>query len=56
MKKNIFITLVSFFVISLVFSGCIEHRYYRDNKHHSRNYYERRHMSVPVGIEFDIHK
>lgn len=56
MKKIIIPTMFTLFVISFIFSSCVEHRYYKQNKHHSYGYYERRHMKVPVGIEIEIHK
>jgi hypothetical protein len=56
MKKNIVTSLITLFVVSFIFSACAEQRYYRHNNHHSSGYYERRHMTVPVGIEFEIHK
>ena len=42
-------------LFSVLFSSCVEHRYYRTNHHHSRSYYERRHMPPPAGVDIEIH-
>jgi hypothetical protein len=56
MKTKIVTSVITLFLIGFFFSSCMEQRYYRQNNHHSRGYYERRHMTVPVGIELEIHK
>lgn len=48
-------SIVALIVITLIFSSCVEERYYRQHERHSREYYEHRHMEVPVGVEFRIH-
>jgi hypothetical protein len=55
MKNTILKSVVGLALIALIFSSCAEQRYYRKNNRHSREYYERRHEQVPVGIEFRIH-
>jgi hypothetical protein len=45
----------SILLITLIFSSCVEERYYRKHDRHSREYYEHRHMEVPVGVELRIH-
>ena len=55
MKKFILKPVLGLAFVALIFSSCAEQRYYRKNNRHSREYYERRHEQVPVGIEFRIH-
>ncbi len=42
----------------LLFSGCVEHRYYQEHNRHSDDYYHRRHMDPPhgAGVDIDIHR
>jgi hypothetical protein len=56
MKNNILKPVFGLALLVLIFSSCAEQRYYKhNNNRHSREYYERRHEPVPVGIEFRIH-
>jgi PBP1b-binding outer membrane lipoprotein LpoB len=41
MKKNFLSAVVLVLVIAFFTSGCVEHRYFRENKHHSPKYNER---------------
>jgi hypothetical protein len=52
MKKNIVNTIIITLVIVFAFSGCVEHRYYRQNNSHSKKYYQRNpHRTPPPGID-----
>jgi hypothetical protein len=55
MKNNILKSVFGLAFIMLILTSCAEQRYYKHNNRHSREYYERRHETVPVGIEFRIH-
>lgn len=56
MKKNIVKSVMAILLLSFIFSGCMEQRYYRQNNRHSSRYYEKRHMQAPRGVEIELHK
>ena len=54
MKKNVFNAAVLLLVLAFIATGCAEQGYYRQNHRHTDGYYQRRHMTPPVGVELDI--
>lgn len=54
MKKGILNTAIIGLVIAFFLSGCMEHRYYRDNNRHSDRYNQRHHRNEP-GVDVRIH-
>jgi hypothetical protein len=55
MKNNILKPIFGLVLLVLLLSSCAEQRYYKHNNRHSREYYESRHETVPVGVELRIH-
>ena len=57
MKNNIknMLGLGSFLIgLAFLFSGCVEHRYYETNHHHSREWYEHHQQAPPQGMNFEL--
>jgi len=58
MKNNLKRIVGAFFLlstISIFMTGCIEHRYYRENHHHSPDYEHRHHRTTGAGVDVEIH-
>ena len=41
-------------VVAFSISGCAESHYYNTYHHHSRGWYDSRHMPPPEGVNFDV--
>lgn len=38
----------------LFLSSCVEGRYYNHYHHHTREWYDHRHMPPPAGVDFNV--
>jgi hypothetical protein len=54
--KNTLKGIIAIIIVSLAlaFSGCSEPRYYHTYHHHTRGWYDRRHVPPPAGVNFEI--
>ena len=50
--KNI--PAIAIILTAISFSGCAEPHYYHTYNHHTREWYGRRHVPPPAGINFEI--
>jgi len=46
--------LVVLVVIAFYLPGCYETHYYHRYHHHTRDWYDRRHMPPPAGVDFNV--
>jgi hypothetical protein len=54
MKIRNSISMALAVIVILLSTGCVEHRYYRQNHRHSERY-ERRHHGPTERVDIDIH-
>jgi len=51
---RIFITLILAGMLVLNLTGCYETRYVHHYNHHTRGWYDRRHVPPPAGVNFEV--
>ena len=53
-RKNTLGFFISIGVMVFLLTGCYESRYYHRYHHHTRGWYDHRHMPPPPGVRFDV--
>ncbi|MFT3934782.1 MAG: hypothetical protein QM726_14250 [Chitinophagaceae bacterium] len=51
-NRSLLVVMLLSFVFSL--SSCYESRYYHRYNHHTRGWYDHRHMPPPAGVNFEV--
>lgn len=52
--KKVAATGLLAFIATLSFTSCYETRYVHHYNHHTRGWYERRHVPPPEGVNFEV--
>ena len=53
LKKVLGISILSGLLLT-AFTGCYEEHYYHTYHHHTHDWYDRHHESVPTGVDFNV--
>ena len=52
--KKLFSVMLVVVVTSLSLTSCYETRYVHHYNHHTREWYDHRHVAYPAGVNFDV--